>query len=238
MDAQFALSKCYIAEENYKSASEELLRFVQYFPNSPQLSEAYFLLGVSYYQLESYLSAIDYFSQVIEKYSTSDYYAPALKNSAWCFDRLKESDKAVLAFTTYLNTYPEADDLNQIKLQVARLLLENSKTQEAIAKFKELQKVADIDISMEASYRLGMHYISSQKIKEAENTFKVALPASGGENYYRLSSLAQLAAIYENQGKNAQAISTYELLANSTSEERWTAAAQERIQLLRMQSNQ
>ena len=238
VDAQFALSKCYISQENYKSASEELLRFVQYFPNSPQLPEAYFLLGVSYYQLESYLSAIDYFNQVIEKYATSDYYAPALKNSAWCYDRLKESDKAIQSFTTYLKAYPEAEDQNQIKLQVARLLQENGKAQDAITKFKELQKVADIEISMEASYRLGMYYISNQQVKEAENTFKVALPASGGENYYRLSSLAQLAAIYENQGKNAQAISTYELLANSTSEERWTAAANERIQILKMQSNQ
>ena len=238
VDAQFALSKCYIAEENYKSASEELLRFVQYFPNSPQLPEAYFLIGVGYYQLESYLSAIDYFSQVIEKYSTSDYYAPALKNSAWCYDRLKESEKAIQAFTTYLKAYPEGEDQNQIKLQVARLLLENDKTPEAITKFKELQKVADIEVSMEASYRLGMHYISNQQIKEAENTFKFAIPAAGGENYYRLSSLAQMAAIYENQGNSQKAISTYEILANSTNEEKWTAAARERIELLRLQNNQ
>ena len=238
VDAQFALSKCYVAQENYKSASEEFLRFVQYFPNSPQLPEAYFLLGVSYYQVESYLSAIDYFNKVIDDYANSDYYAPALKNSAWCYDRLKESDKAIQAFTNYLKAFPEAEDQYQIKLQVARLLLENDRTQEAITKFTELLKVADIEVSMEASYRLGMHYISSQQVKEAESTFKAALPAAGGENYYRLSSLAQLAAIYENQGKNAQAISTYELLANSTSEERWTAAANERIQLLRMQSNQ
>ncbi|MEJ2543249.1 MAG: tetratricopeptide repeat protein [Calditrichaceae bacterium] len=238
VDAQFALSKCYIAQENYKSASEEFLRFVQYFPNSPQLPEAYFLLGVSYYQVESYLSAIDYFNQVIEKYATSDYYAPALKNSAWCYDRLKDSEKAIQTFNTYLKAYPEAEDKDQIKLQVARLQLENGKIQEAIANFKQLRKAADLEVSMEASYRLGMHYVSGQKVKEAENAFKAALPAAGGENYYRLSSLAQLAAIYENQGKNTQAISTYELLANSTNEERWTAAANERIQLLRMQSSQ
>ena len=126
----------------------------------------------------------------------------------------------------------------QINLQVARLLLENNQIQQAIAQFKGLHKVADIEVAMEACYRLGMHYISNQQIKEAESIFKSAIPAAGGENYYRLSSLAQLASIYENQGKNKQAISTYELLANSTNEERWTAAAQERIQLLRTQSNQ
>ncbi|MCB0287794.1 MAG: hypothetical protein KDE57_14140, partial [Calditrichaeota bacterium] len=51
-------------------------------------------------------------------------------------------------------------------------------------------------------------------------------------DYYRLSSLAQLAAIYENIGKDSKAVSAYQLLVNSTSEERWVVAAEERIQAL------
>ncbi|UCF64662.1 MAG: tetratricopeptide repeat protein [bacterium] len=238
VDAQFALSKCYIAEENYKSASEELLRFVQYFPQSPQLPEAHFLLGVGYYQLESYLSAIDNFNEVIQKYPDSEFHAPALKNSAWCYDRLQESDKALQAFNTYIKLYPETEDLNQIKLQVARLLLDNEQSQQAIEKFRELQKITDIEISMEACYRLGMFYLSKERVKDAESTFQLATRTDGGDNYYRLSSLAQLAALYENSGNSQKAISTYEMLAASTTEERWTAAAQERIELLRLQSNQ
>jgi tetratricopeptide (TPR) repeat protein len=236
VDAQFALSKCYIAQEDYKSASEELLRFVQYFPQSPQLPEAFFLLGVGYYQLESYLSAIDNFNKVIQKYSDSEYYIPALKNSAWCYDRLQDSDRAIQAFSTYLAANPEAEDKSQIKLQVARLLMDSDQTQKAIEEFKALQKAADIEISMEACYRLGMYYLSKEQAKEAENAFKAASRAAG-ENYYRLSSLAQLAAIYESQGDNQKAISTYELLAGSTSEERWTSAARERIALLKNQNN-
>ena len=238
VDAQFALSKCYIAEENYKAASAELQRFVQYFPQSPQLPEAFFLLGVGYYQLESYLSAIDYFKEVIQNYPESEYHAPSLKNSAWCYDRLKESDKALQSFTTYLQKYPKAEDQNQIKLQVARLLLEDERPQEAIIKFNELQKVSDIEVSMEACYRLGMHYLSEDQQSKAENAFQKATRVEGGDNYYRLSSLAQLAAIYENQGNSQKAISTYEMLAASTNEERWTAAAKERIDLLLLQSSQ
>ena len=238
VDAQFALSKCYIAEGNYKAASAELIRFVQYFPQSPQIPEAYFLLGVGYYQLESYLSAIDYFNEVIQKYSESDFYAPALKNSAWCYDRLQETEKALQSFTTYLQKYPNAEDQNQIKLQLARLLLDSEQPQAAIAKFNELKMVSDIEISMEACYRLGMHYVSSDQQSKAENTFQIAARTEGGDNYYRLSSLAQLAAIYENQGNSQEAISTYEMLAASTSEERWTVAAKERIDLLLLQSSQ
>jgi TolA-binding protein len=238
VDAQFALSKCYIAEGDYKGASAELQRFVQYFPQSPQIPEAYFLLGVGYYQLESYLSAIDYFNEVTSKYPDSDYYAPALKNSAWCYDRLKETEKALQSFTIYLQKYPKAEDQNQIKLQVARLLLDSEQYQAAISKFNELQKVSDIEVSMEACYRLGMHYLSNDQQSNAVKTFSMATQVAGGDNYYRLSSLAQLAAIYENQGNSQKAITTYEMLAASTSEERWTAAAKERIDLLLLQSSQ
>ena len=173
-----------------------------------------------------------------QKYSDSEYYPPALKNSAWCYDRLQETEKALQSFTTYLQKYPTAEDQNQIKLQVARLLLESEQHQAAIAKFSELQKVSDIEVSMEACYRLGMHYLSNDQQSKAENAFQIAARTEAGDNYYRLSSLAQLAAIYENQGNSQKAITTYEMLATSTSEERWTVAARERIDLLLLQSNQ
>ena len=238
VDAQFALSKCYMAQEDYKSASEEFLRFIQYFPQSPQLPEAYFLLGVGYYQLESYLSAVDYFGKVIGDYSTSEYYGPALKNSAWCYDRLQEREKAIQAFSGYLSSYPKAEDAQTIQLQVARLMLETGKTQDGVTRLQSMQKSQDLAISLEANYRLGMYYLESDKATKAEQAFKVAMNPTGGDNYYRLSSLAQLAALYENQGESQKAISTYELLANSTSEERWTSAAKERIDMLRLQTNQ
>ncbi|NIV16778.1 MAG: hypothetical protein GWN62_37675 [Aliifodinibius sp.] len=91
-------------------------------------------------------------------------------------------------------------------------------------------------ISLEASYRLGMYYLSNDNTTKAERVFKVATNPDGKDNYYRLSALAQLAAIYENQNEQQKAISTYELLSNSTNEERWTAAAKERIDMLRFQA--
>ncbi len=237
VDAQFALSKCYISEGNYKSATDELLRFVQYFPGSSQSPEAYFLLGVGYYQTESYLSAIDYFSKVIVEYPESEYYGPALKNSGWCYDRLKDNEKALATFKTYLEKYPAAEDQNAIKLQVARLLFDTGKTSESIAIFETLRKTDNPEICMEACYRLGMIHVSQDQPAKAEKVFQAAVNSNSGDNYYRLSALAQLAAIYESRGDAQKAISTYELLASSTNEERWTVAARERINMLQVQAN-
>jgi len=238
VDAQFALSKCYLAQEDYQAALDEFLRFVQYFPESSQVPEAYFLLGVGYYQMESYLSAIDYFNGVIEDYANSEYYGPALKNSAWCYDRLQEKQKAAQAFSSYLEKYPSAEDAQMIQLQISRLLLETGNIQDGLTRIESLQNAEDLAVSLEAIYRLGMYYLSDDKTIRAEHVFKTAINRGGGDNYYRLSSLAQLAAIYENQGENQKAISTYELLANSTNEERWTIAARERIDLLKLAQSQ
>ncbi len=237
VDAQFSLCKCYTAQGDYQSANQELLRFVQYFPTSVQLPEAYFLLGVGYYQMESYLSAIDYFTKVIQEYSDSDYFGSALKNSAWCYDRLKEKDSALQSFQTYLAQYPAAEDALQIQLQVARLLNETGKTIQAITHFQELQKISDPLVSIEASYRLGMMYISQEQSKKAQKAFQAAVSMNGGDNYYRLSAMAQLAAIYENQGDTNKAISTYESLVNSTTQDSWITAARERINVLQLQVN-
>ena len=237
VDAQFTLCKCYLAQENYQSAGEELQRFIQYFPGSVQTSEAYFLLGVVYYQLESYLSAIDYFNKVIKEYTDSDFYGPALKNSAWCYDRLQDGPKALQAFSTYQKQYPKAEDNQQTELQIARLQAETGSTKEAITRFEGLQKSSNSEIALEASYRLGMLQIEQNQTEKAERAFRIAADLNGSDNYYRLSSLAQLAAIYENRGEAQKAIHTYEMLASSTSEERWTTAARERISMLQLQNS-
>lgn len=237
VDAQFALSKCYIAQGDYQSAAQELLRFVQYFPGSVQSAEAYFLLGVVYYQLESYLSAIDYFTKVTTDYSESEFYGPALKNSAWCYDRLQDYPKALQTFTTYLKQYPKAEDYQQIDLQVARLLYETGNVKEAITRFENLQKAKDMEVALEACYRLGLLHLDQNQTERAERSFRLAADFNAADNYFRLSSLAQLAAIYENRGDAQKAISTYEMLANSTDEEQWTTAALERINMLRLQNN-
>ena len=238
VDAQYALSKCYLSLDNYQSALAEFLRFVQYFPESPQVPEVYFLLGVGYYQVESYLSAIDYFHKVIQDYSNSEYHGVSLKNLAWCYDNLLEKEKAIQAFSSYLEAYPSAEDAQMVQLQIGRLLLDTGNTKDALAQLEALQNSQDLSVSLEASYRLGMNFLSTGEINKAKQKFKIALDPNGGDNYYRLNSLAQLAAIYENQGENQKAITTYEVLTNSTNEERWTGAARERIEILKVATSQ
>jgi tetratricopeptide (TPR) repeat protein len=102
---------------------------------------------------------------------------------------------------------------------------------------KKLHHCENITVSVEASYHLGMLYMSENKTDEAETIFQTTLSCSEKDNYYRLSAIAQLAAIYENKGKHQEAMLAYQELAESSSEERWIIAAQERMNTLALLLN-
>jgi tetratricopeptide (TPR) repeat protein len=234
-DAQFALAKCYLAQEDFQSANSEFQRFIQYFPQNSQVAEAYFLLGAGYYKSESYLSALDFFQKIITDYKTTEFYPLAIKNAGWCFQQIKDTDKAIQNFLFYLENYPDTEDVEQIELNLAQLYVETDKNEQGLKLFKKLQQAENPDIVSEASYHLAMFYLAENKIKEAESIFQSIISMGEKNNYFRLSSLAQLAAIYENSGMLQKAVSVYQNLAESSSEERWIAAAQERMKTLNNQ---
>jgi len=145
---------------------------------------------------------------------------------------LNEKESALEYFDTYLSAYPGEKKINNIKMQKANLLVDVNRSQEAVHIFSKLQMDPDSSITTEASFRLGEIYILDIKIQEAIKAFQVAIKSGKQNNYYRLSSIAQMAAIYENNGQQQKALEAYELLANSTTDAQWIEAAKERINAL------
>ena len=231
-DAQFSLAKAFMAQEKYPDAAREFSQFIQYFPASNQLPEANFLLGVCYFNMESYLSAIDCFDAVIAGFPESGFAAHALQNAGWTAGRLNDHVQALEYFRQYLTAYPSAEDAPKIRLQMANEHMQLNQHPDAIELYTTLIRTPDGAIASEAIYHLGMLYLQQNQVDEAESIFSQSIGVGESADYYRLSSLAQLAAIYENIGKDSKAVSAYQLLVNSTSEERWVVAAEERIQAL------
>ncbi len=232
MDAQFALAQAYVEKKDSQSANKEFTRFIQYFPDSPQLPEAVFNLAVGYFNLESYLSASDYFNQIIEQFPESDFHMAALQNIGWCFDRLGDKKKALHFLNSYVQKYPKGDDLQMIKLQIARIKADTGDFQKAIAIFQKLKMSKDNEIAVEAAYRLGTANLDVQNVKAAKEAFNFAAKKGKIDNYYRLSALSQLGAIYETAQDWKPAIAAYKQLADSAPEESWVIAATERINAL------
>ncbi len=231
-DAQFSLAKSFLAQNKYQDAAREFNQFIRYFPESGQLAEARFLLGICYFSTESYLSAIDCFNNVIENNTDSEFYASSVQNAGWCYDKLKDKEKALDYFKKYLAENLQGQDRQKVTLQVAKIYADQNQPADARGLFSELAKSSDPAVASEAAYHLGMLYLNENQTKEAKAVFTKASNIGEPSDYYRLSSIAQLAAIYENSGEAQKALNTYELLANSATEEQWINAARERIQAL------
>ncbi|HEX9653341.1 MAG TPA: outer membrane protein assembly factor BamD [bacterium] len=232
MDAQLALAKACFAQENYELANEEFSRFIQYFPDSPNIAEAAFQLGVGYFSLQSYVSAAEKFNEVIQRYPQSEFYASALQNIGWCYDRMGEKEQALAAFSDYLASNPSGKDQSKIKLQVAGLQSEKGNVKEAMASYQALQKDSDGDVAAEAALRLGQALLEMKQNARAKESFLIAVRVGSKDNYYRLKSLAELAYLHEVAKAWDQAIACYQQIIDSTSDETWVSAAQERLQAL------
>ncbi|MCB9502702.1 MAG: tetratricopeptide repeat protein [Deferribacteres bacterium] len=229
MDAQFALADAYQAKGDNEAATQEYQRFIQYFPDSPNIAEAMFNLAVGYFNIESFLSAGDYFKQIVEKFPQSSFYNPALQNLGWCYKRLGENEKALHHFQTYVDKNAAGPDVENMKLQIATLQAEMGQSGKALPVFTALSKSNNDDIAAEAAYQSGMLLLQSENVEAARQAFNMSVKKGARDNYYRLSSLAQLGAIYEGQKSWQKAVAAYKLLADSASDPTWINAAQERM---------
>lgn len=231
-DAQLALARAYASKEDFPAANEEFLRYLKYFPDSQEIPAVLFELGAGYFNLESYLSASDYFNRIVQDFAGTSFYRPALQNLGWCFDRLGEKERALSYLDAYLGENSGAVDAKRVKLQVARIKAELGLRDPALYILRDLQSADDSEIATEASYRLGSIYREMQRWQPARQAFNDAIRKGAQDDYYRLSAISELAAIYETEQDWPRAVAAYQLLAESAPEEMWVSAAQERINAL------
>jgi TolA-binding protein len=232
MDSQLALAKAYFAQGNYVAANEEFSRFIQYFPESPKLAEATFNLGVGYFSRESFLSAAEKFNEVIQRFPKSEFYDAALQNIGWCYDRLGDKEKALAFFESYLAGSGGGENQAKIKLQVARLQSELGNVKEALAVYQALQKNSDGEVAAEAAFHLGQAFLEMNQTARAKEAFQMAVRVGPKDHFYRLKALAELAYLYETAQQWKQAAALYQQIIDSTSDENWVSAAQERLRAL------
>ena len=229
VDAQLALAQSFYHSGNDEAAVAEFTQFLTYFPESEQADEAFFDLGVSYFNLENFEQANAKFAHLISHYPDSRYYSAALQNAGWCYDKLGETGQALQLFKRYLAQNTEGQDTERVQLEMARLLGLQGQAAESRRMFRALGKSADDGVATEAAFRLGLAYLALQRQDDARQAFEQAMQQGKADDYYRLSAISQLAALYEGEQNWEQALAMYKLLMQATSEKAWTTAALERI---------
>jgi len=109
-------------DKEYQKARETLKTLMKTYPAGKYIDNAHYWTGECYYSEGNYLSAIDEFGVVIEKFKNSPKAPAALLKAGMAFQELKRKKEARAFYLRVINEYPKSD-----QARIARRKLEGLK---------------------------------------------------------------------------------------------------------------
>lgn len=106
---------------NYAASAEALTAFMQRYPNSSYLPQAYFWLGSSHYALQDCAKALPAYQTVVARFPTSARAADAMLNIAGCQVDSKDKRAARETLETLQRKYPGTPAASTAKERLTEL---------------------------------------------------------------------------------------------------------------------
>ena len=94
---------------SYELAVDGFGGYVRAFPTAPNVAQAQYYVGESYFQLSRYEEAVTAYGRVISTYKDSAWVAEALYKQGQSFERLKQIDRARQAYDTVIKSFPDSN---------------------------------------------------------------------------------------------------------------------------------
>lgn len=94
---------------SYELAVDGFGGYVRAFPTAPNVAQAQYYVGESYFQLSRYEEAVTAYGRVISTYKDSAWVAEALYKQGQSFERLKQIDRARQAYDTVIRSFPDSN---------------------------------------------------------------------------------------------------------------------------------
>lgn len=94
---------------SYELAVDGFGGYVRAFPTAPNVAQAQYYVGESYFQLSRYEEAVTAYGRVISTYKDSAWVAEALYKQGQAFERLKQIDRARQAYDTVIKSFPDSN---------------------------------------------------------------------------------------------------------------------------------
>lgn len=94
----------------YEEAAVKFSDFINVYPGTPLVSNAYYWLGESYLNLKNYEKAIVNFQEVIDKYPKSDKASRALLSQADAFSSVKDTKSSKTVLKKVIELYPKTEE--------------------------------------------------------------------------------------------------------------------------------
>ncbi|UCH82745.1 MAG: tol-pal system protein YbgF [Candidatus Latescibacterota bacterium] len=101
---------------NYDLSVQGFKNYLVRFPQAPNVPEAHYYLGESYYSLSRYLEAVAEYQSVIREYSHSRLVPACYLKSGYCYQNLEEKQLAEKTFRELISIYPRSEEAEQARV--------------------------------------------------------------------------------------------------------------------------
>lgn len=125
--------------EYFKEKAIELYQKAQIkYPNSPLLTKAYFELGNYYFNVGSYLLAIQEFQTIVDAYPNDELTRHALINIARCYEKLSDFENARHFYFRFIDVYRHDELLDDVYLLIGDTWYTQGEYSKAVSIYKKI----------------------------------------------------------------------------------------------------
>lgn len=124
-DAAYKAAFDAMRAEQYADSANRFNAFVQQYPDSTLVPNAWYWMGESYYVTQNYQPALRAFQTLVERFPESAKAAGALLKIGYCQDGLRQRDAARATLRQVISKYPNSDEANQAQGRLRAMAMES-----------------------------------------------------------------------------------------------------------------
>ncbi len=113
-----------VRADQYADSAQRFNAFVQQYPNSPLVANAFYWMGESYYVTQNYALALEAFKSVVTLYPDSPKAPGALLKLGYSQDGLKQHDAAEATLRDVIQKYPNTDAAEQAQSRLRAMSMD------------------------------------------------------------------------------------------------------------------
>jgi tol-pal system protein YbgF len=210
-DAEYYLGLTYTTLNKVDKAMTILSQFSEKYPQSPLKSNIYITLGGLYYRAEKRELAVGSFKKAVESASDTETRKLALANLILLYRDLGLWDGVLSNARTYVEEFPEAEDIIDKKILIGSALIQLNRYSDAVDFLKDLKFEANSEQEPEIQFYIGEAYFNAGQYENSIREFvKIPLLSKQTKLQWEASALYYSGQAYEKMGRRDDAIRMYQ----------------------------
>lgn len=231
-ESLYGMAWCYLKVKDYPSAIWQFKQLLSQFPQSEHTADVYYGLAGSYFRQDDYQEAIVYYSNILKEFPDFPSIEQVLLDLGTSYLHTADAVNAATVLQQSLERYPEQTNLSEVYLKLGYAFSMQEQYEQAIPKFGLAAVGGNTAIAAESQFRIGECYAKLEERDKAIVDYLKVVYLYPDQLYWVANAQFKAASIYEEIGKEGEAMTLYRKIITTSGEQALIEQAQKRIKAL------